>query len=172
MDAFSVAIASGLALGRVTTGQVLRMASAFGFFQFAMPVAGWLLGSAVAEYIAAYDHWIAFALLAYVGGKMIHESFSAAEERPRQDPTRGSTLLVLSVATSIDALAVGLSLAFLSEPVFFPALVIGVVAMAMTALGLRLGNVAGTRLGPWMERAGGLVLIAIGIKIVLEHTLG
>ena len=172
MDAFSVAIASGLALGTVNASQSLRMSSAFGFFQFAMPVIGWLAGSLVSGYIAAYDHWVAFGLLTYVGGKMIWESFSGEEERSRGDPTRGTTLLVLAVATSIDALAVGLGLAFLHVPVLYPAVVIGLVAAGMTALGLRIGNVAGSRLGPWMERLGGLVLLAIGIKIVLEHTMG
>lgn len=172
MDAFSVAIASGLILGTVGRPQLLRMSSAFGFFQFLMPLLGWLAGSAVAAYIADYDHWVAFALLGYVGGKMIWESFSADEGRMRGDPTLPPTLFVLAFATSIDALAVGLSFAILEAPVLLPAIIIGLVAACMTAFGLRLGRLAGDWLGPWMERVGGLVLIAIGIRIVLEHTLG
>ncbi len=172
MDAFSVAIGTGLALATVTPRQSLRMSLSFGLFQFMMPLAGWLAGTAVVGYIAAYDHWLAFALLAYVGGKMIWDSLFDHAERLRADPTQGLALLVLSVATSIDALAVGLSLALLEVPVLLPAIVIGVVAAAMTLLGLRLGRVAGAALGPWMERLGGLLLIAIGLKIVLEHTFG
>jgi manganese efflux pump family protein len=171
MDAFSVAVATGLALGKVDRGQSLRMSSSFGLFQFAMPLVGWALGAAVAGYIAAFDHWLAFALLAYVGGRMIWESFGEGDDDVDRDPTRGRELLMLSLATSIDALAVGLSLAFLGVPVLAPAVVIGLVAAAMTMLGLQVGRYAGSRLGPWMERVGGLVLIAIGLRIVLEHTL-
>lgn len=172
MDAFSVAVAAGLVLGGASGRQTFRLSFHFGLFQFLMPVAGWLAGSTVEQYISGYDHWIAFALLAYVGGKMIWESLAHAESDIRGDPTKGSSLVMLSLATSIDALAVGLSMALLRVPVLVPALVIGIVAAGMTFLGLRIGKRAGHLLGPWMERLGGLVLLAIGIKIVLEHTLG
>ncbi|MDA8220055.1 MAG: manganese efflux pump MntP family protein [Dehalococcoidales bacterium] len=172
MDAFSVAIASSFALGTLTYAQWFRMSLSFGLFQFLMPIVGWAVGSAVADRIAAYDHWVAFALLAYVGSKMIWESFADEEREKRGDPTRGTTLIVLSVATSIDALAVGLGLALLQVPVLFPALVIGVVAAGMTLLGMRIGHLAGGLLGPWMERLGGLVLWAIGINVLFEHLLG
>lgn len=172
MDAFSVAVAAGLTLGGASTRQSFRLSFHFGLFQFLMPIVGWLVGSTVVEYISAYDHWLAFVLLGYVGGKMIWESFAGGEERLKGDPTKGASLVVLSVATSIDALAVGLSMALLRVPVLFPAAVIGVVAASMTFIGLRLGKHAGHLLGPWMERAGGLVLLAIGVKIVLEHTMG
>jgi putative Mn2+ efflux pump MntP len=174
MDAFSVAIATGLALRQVFPRQYFRLSFHFGLFQGLMPIIGWVAGTTVAAYISAVDHWIAFALLAYVGGKMIRGSFSEHDEgdlpkRLVKDPTRGSSLVMLSVATSIDALAVGLSLAFLRVSIFIPALVIGLVAASLTFLGLRLGRYAGSKLGPWMERVGGLILLGIGIKIVVEH---
>jgi len=171
MDAFSVAIATGLVLGGASPRQSFRLAFHFGLFQFLMPIIGWLAGSTVERYISNYDHWVAFILLAYVGGKMIRESFAEGDGAVRGDPTKWPSLILLSVATSIDALAVGLSMAFLRVPVLFPAVVIGLVAAGMTLLGLRIGKHAGPLLGPWMERIGGLVLIGIGVKIVLEHTL-
>ncbi len=172
MDAFSVAVAAGLSLGTVGPRQAFRLSFHFGLFQFLMPILGWLAGTAFAAYIEAYDHWLAFLLLAYVGGKMIRESLGDRRERLERDPTRGLYLVMLAVATSIDALAVGLSLALLRVPVLEPAVVIGLVAGGMTLLGLRLGRYAGQLLGPWMERVGGLVLLAIGVKIVLDHVLG
>ena len=172
MDAFSVAIATGGILGVVGRRQTFRLAFHFGLFQFMMPVIGWFAGVAVESLIADFDHWIALALLAYVGGKMIYESIVDGGDEARGDPTRGMSLIALSVATSIDALAVGLSLGLIGVDVFGPAIVIGVVAAAMTALGLQIGRFAGRWLGPWMERVGGVVLIAIGVRIVLEHTIG
>ena len=172
MDAFSVAIATGGILGVVGRRQTFRLAFHFGLFQFMMPVIGWFAGVAVESLIADFDHWIALALLAYVGGKMIYESIVSGDDDAKGDPTRGMSLIALSVATSIDALAVGLSLGLIGVDVFGPAIVIGVVAAAMTALGLQIGRFAGRWLGPWMERVGGVVLIAIGVRIVLEHTIG
>ena len=171
MDAFSVAVATGLVLGSASPRQTFRLSFHFGLFQFLMPIVGWVAGSAFASYISAYDHWLAFGLLGYVGGKMIWESFSGGE-RLKGDPTKWPTLVILSVATSIDALAVGLSLALLGVPVLYPATVIGIVAAALTFVGLRIGKRVGQGVGIWMERFGGLVLIGIGVKIVLEHTLG
>ncbi|MDO8671182.1 MAG: manganese efflux pump MntP family protein [Dehalococcoidia bacterium] len=169
MDAFSVAIATGIALDKVTHRQTFRLSFHFGLFQFMMPIFGWLVGTQVEGYVSAYDHWIAFALLAYVGGKMIRDSLSSEDVRLKGDPTRGMSLVLLSVATSIDALAVGLSLAVVRVPVLGPSIIIGVVAAAMTILGLRLGKQAGALLGRRMETIGGLVLLGIGVKIVLEH---
>ncbi|MHB0868019.1 MAG: manganese efflux pump MntP [Chloroflexota bacterium] len=169
MDAFSVAVASGIVLGKVTRRHLFRLSFHFGLFQAGMPVLGWLAGSLVAEQIGAFDHWLAFGLLGFVGGKMLWEALRPEAEYVRGDPTRGTTLVMLSVATSIDALAIGLSLALLRVPVLFPALVIGVVAAAMTALGLQLGKRAGHLLGNKMEILGGLVLIGIGFKILLSH---
>jgi putative Mn2+ efflux pump MntP len=133
-----------------------------------MPIIGWLLGSAIAEHIQSVDHWLAFGLLALIGGKMIKESFEA--DRPRtSDPTKGWTLVTLSIATSIDALAVGLSLAFLQVDVISASVVIGLVALVMTAAGMFLGRVLGGLFGRRMGLIGGLILVGIGLKILIEH---
>ncbi len=172
MDAFAVALGTGVILERVTGRHLFRLAFHFGLFQALMPILGWLAGSTVQQYISAFDHWIAFALLAFVGGKMIREALreDRAESAPA-DPTRGLTLVMLSVATSIDALAVGLTLALLEVTIWLPALVIGLVAAAFTAAGLLLGRRIGTAWGKRVEILGGLILIGIGLKILLEHTL-
>jgi putative Mn2+ efflux pump MntP len=169
MDAFAVAIAAGLVLGRPGPGHVLRLAFHFGLFQFLMPVVGWLAGRTVEAYIREVDHWIAFGLLAFVGGKMLWEARRHERTAVAGDPTRGWMLLVLSVATSIDALAVGLSMAFLDVSVWMPSVVIGVVAFAFTAAGVIVGSRVGRSLGRWPEVVGGLVLLAIGLKILVEH---
>jgi len=171
MDAFAVALAAGVLLHPVTARQQFRLGFHFGLFQALMPIVGWLAGMTVQHWIRAYDHWIAFALLAFVGGKMIREAVAHEEERSTSDPTRGLTLVMLSVATSIDALAVGLTLALLEIVVWIPALVIGLVAAAMTLLGIRLGGRIGAIWGRRVEIFGGVVLISIGLKILLEHTL-
>jgi putative Mn2+ efflux pump MntP len=137
-----------------------------------MPVIGWTAGLTVRDHIERYDHWIAFGLLAYVGGNMIREAFKLEEDaREQRDPTRGLTLVMLSVATSIDALAVGLTIAMLKVPIWNPALIIGVVAGVFTIVGLYLGKSVGAaeRLSPVAEVLGGIVLLAIGVKILIEH---
>ena len=171
MDAFAVAIASGMAMATVGARQTFRMAWHFGLFQALMPVIGWFLGQSVRAYIENYDHWIAFVLLTYMGVKMIREAFAEEEVRQRVDPTRGWTLMVLSVATSIDALAVGLSLSMLRLSIWLPALVIGLVALVFTGVGLHLGRTASRarRLGRVAEWGGGAVLIAIGGRILWTH---
>lgn len=169
MDAFSVAVATGICLGKVTARQAFRLSFHFGFFQFGMPVLGWVAGSLVSEQIRSFDHWLAFGLLAFIGGKMIWEAIHSEDECVRGDPTKGLSLVMLSVATSIDAFAIGLSLALLGVSVLVPSLVIGAVAGNMTLLGLQIGKRAGNLLGRRMEIVGGLVLIAIGVKILLEH---
>jgi putative Mn2+ efflux pump MntP len=171
MDAFAVAISAGLSLGRVTPRQTIRLAWHFGFFQAAMPVVGWLAGLSIERWIAPVDHWIAFGLLAFIGGKMIYEALKDEEERQRGDPTKGWTLVLLSVATSIDALAVGLSLALLDVSIWIPALVIGLICAALTAAGLHLGRRFGNLLGRRMEIIGGVILIGIGLRILAAHLL-
>ncbi len=173
MDAFAVAIVSGLTLNRLTGRHIFRLSFHFGLFQFLMPIIGWLAGIAIAKYMAAYDHWIAFALLLIVGGKMIYESFqSDTTKRTDCDPTTGWSLVLLSVATSIDALAVGLSLAMLGSSIIFQAIVIGIVAALFTIAGMLLGRRIGALWGKRVEVFGGVILCAIGLKIVIEHTLG
>jgi putative Mn2+ efflux pump MntP len=170
MDALSVAIGIGAAARKISAGPVLRLSLSFGLFQFFMPLLGWTAGRTVADLIAGYDHWVAFLLLAGVGGKMIWESFHEKDGAElANDPTTGMTLLLLSVATSIDALAVGLSLAFLNIPILAASAVIGVVCFLMTVSGMVFGRKLGRLLGRRAELIGGLVLIGIGIKILAEH---
>lgn len=171
MDAFAVALASGAVVNPLTGRHLFRLGFHFGLFQALMPVVGWLVGLAVQKWISAYDHWIAFALLAFVGGRMIREACGEEEERQVSDPTRGMTMVVLSIATSIDALAVGLSLAMLNISVWVPAAVIGLVAGVLTVLGMLLGRRLGGEWGKRVEICGGVVLCGIGLKILLEHTL-
>ncbi len=169
MDAFSVATAIGAAGSKLNSYAVLRLATAFGIFQFVMPILGWLLGRTVVSYIADYDHWIAFALLVIVGLRMIKEYFGKDEKERTKDPTKGWSLLILSIATSIDALAVGVSLAVLDTNIYYPSVVIGVVCFIITALGMIFGKKLSRILGKKAVLLGGIVLIAIGIKIVVEH---
>lgn len=172
MDALAVSIATGVSLKRVNVRQTFRLAWHFGFFQAMMPVIGWFAGLTVRSLIEHYDHWIAFILLALVGGRMIREAFQEDTSPDKKiDPTRGWTLVLLSVATSIDALAVGLSLSMLKISIWTPALIIGLVAGGFTMAGLRLGERMGSaaRLGRYAEILGGMVLLIIGVKILYEH---
>ena len=135
-----------------------------------MPLLGWLAGSSIVAWIRAWDHWVAFALLAFIGGKMVFEGvFRKEETEYRSDPTRGLTLVLLSIATSIDALAAGLGLGVLGVPILFPCLVIGIVTAFMSALGLLFGKQLGLRFGRGMTVLGGVVLIGIGVRILVVH---
>lgn len=171
MDAFAVAIVTGLTLSPLTRRHIFRLAFHFGLFQALMPWLGWLAGSAFRRYISSFDHWIAFGLLGLVGGKMLWEALGGheGERSPASDPTSGWLLVALSVATSIDALAVGLSLAMLGSTIAVPALAIGVAAAAFTTLGMLIGKRIGSAWGRRVEVAGGLILVGIGVKIVVEH---
>ena len=172
MDAFAVALSSSASLKSVTAGHYLRMSLAFGLFQAFMPIAGWVLGLSVRGLIEAWDHWIAFGLLAFVGLNMLRDAFSCkADDEHCGDPSHGITLLLLAVATSIDALAVGLSFSVVGISVWFPALVIGLVCALLTALGIWLGARLGCcdMLGGRASAVGALVLIGIGVKILHEH---
>jgi len=172
MDAFAVSIGIGLSQQKVSRRTTLRLAWHFGLFQAVMPIVGWLAGLSVERWISGIDHWVAFALLAGIGGHMIYEAIWGDEEqRAAKDPTRGVSLVVLSVATSIDAFAVGLSLALLGVAIWYPAVVIGIVAFAFTAAGLHLGRRFGALFGRRMEILGGLILIGIGIKILVDHVI-
>jgi putative Mn2+ efflux pump MntP len=172
MDAFAVAAAAGVVVRRLTGRHVFRLAFHFGLFQFLMPVLGWLAGRTLAGYLRDYDHWVAFGLLAGVGGKMIWESFAPERPADASDPTRGWTLVVLSIATSLDALAVGITMAFLQVSIWGPSVVIGAVCAAITTIGILGGSRIGPRLGRWPEVAGGLVLLGIGARILILHLAG
>lgn len=169
MDALAVSLGVGTTPFANSARPRFRLAWHFGLFQALMPVLGWLVGSTVARFIAPVDHWIALGLLAFVGLRMIRSGLSADVESHQTDPSRGGTLVMLAVATSIDAFAVGLSLAMLRVPIVYPALVIGVVTGGLSLIGLLLGNRLGKKFGKRMEIVGGIILIAIGIRIVVSH---
>ena len=169
IDAFAVSLSAGAYLVKADGRQTFRLSFHFGLFQALMPILGWLAGTTFVSMIETVDHWIAFMLLAIIVGLLIYHSFQREEQRIRRDVTKGWSLVSLSVATSIDALAVGLSLAMISEGIFFPALVIGIVAAAMSLIGIRLGERISHIVGTHMEFIGGIVLILIGLKIVIEH---
>ncbi len=174
MDAFAVAIVTSLTLKNVSKRQIFRLSFHCGFFQFMMPVVGWFLGASFSKYIQTFDHWVAFALLAIIGGKMIYESFEDDKEEEKNtdkiiDPTRGFSLLFIAIATSIDAMAVGLSLAMLDIDIWYPSVIIGLVTFSLTVLGMKIGERVGKKFSSHMEVIGGLILIGIGLKILIEH---
>ena len=172
MDALAVSIVAGMTVSPLTGRHVFRLAFHFGLFQAMMPVLGWLAGRQVAQYAAAYDHWVAFGLLAAIGGKMLWEARSDDYFTSGTDPSRGLMLVSLSVATSIDALAVGLSIAMLNESIWTAAVVIGLVAAALSTVGVLFGNRLGTRCGRWAAAVGGCVLVGIGVRILVSHLSG
>ena len=167
MDAFAVSVCKGLALPRIDMKKALAAGLWFGGFQALMPLLGYLLGSRFASYIADFDHWIAFVLLALIGGNMIRESFGDEEEADVSFGLRD--MLPLALATSIDALAVGLTFAFLSVRVLPAVTLIGVGTLVISMAGVKLGNLFGARFRGKAEFAGGLILILLGVKILLEH---
>jgi putative Mn2+ efflux pump MntP len=175
MDAFAVAVASSIAMGQVNRRQLFRFSFHFGLFQALMPMIGWIMGSVAAEFIGGWDHWVAFLLLGLVGGKSFLGSLRHTEPEGdralKGDPTRGWSLVIFSVATSIDALAVGIALAAMQVTIWLPAAVIGLVTASLTLVGMLLGSRIGTRFGKRIERLGGLILIGIGAKILVSHLL-
>ncbi len=169
MDSFAVSLGVGTGQNSHSTRSKLRLAFHFGVFQAGMTLLGWLGGTTIESFIRNVDHWIAFFLLGYVGGKMVWSGFHEGQESYPSDPTRGGLMVLLSIATSIDALAVGLSMAILGAPVFIPSLFIGLVAFLLSAVGLFCGCYFGERFGKKMEIFGGFLLIAIGLRILIEH---
>lgn len=175
-DAFAVSICMGIRLRQVSQRQALRTSFHFGFFQFGMPVLGWFAGQSVAGWVQSFDHWIAFGLLAAIGLHMIKEAFEKKEGNPsesceQKDPSRGLSLIVYSVATSIDALAVGFAFALLSIPIWQPATIAGVSTMALSWIGIHGGGKLGTRWGKRVDFIGGLILVALGTRILVEHLM-
>ncbi|MGB7062216.1 MAG: manganese efflux pump MntP family protein [Candidatus Zixiibacteriota bacterium] len=169
MDAFAVSISSGIAIRNPRIEQALKVAIFFGAFQAIMPVIGWLAGLGLRELIAQVDHWIAFGLLFLIGCRMIYESTKAGSKRRVLNPLSLGVLVLLSVATSIDALAAGVSLAFLKISIVLPIIVIGVVTFILSFLGVFVGDKSGHLFESKAEFVGGLVLIGIGTKILIEH---
>ncbi len=169
MDSFTVSIASGFTIKRPTINNALRIAASFGSFQAMMPVIGWLAGLSIRYLISCVDHWIAFGLLSVIGGRMIFEAIKPRSDETGIDLLNIYVLLVLSIATSIDALAVGLSLSCLNVPIVTPVITIGIITFLLSFFGVFLGNRFGYFLGNRVGAIGGLILIGIGIKILIEH---
>jgi len=168
MDAFAVSITSGLAISRLRISHAMRIALFFGLFQAVMPIVGWLAGMGLRDIISGVDHWIAFVLLTVIGIKMIFESSKMKEDKA-SDPLDVYTLLILSVATSIDALAVGLSLSVLNVAIITPVVIIGITTFLFSFAGVYIGKRVGHLFESKIELAGDLILIGIGIKILAEH---
>ncbi|MBN2198328.1 MAG: manganese efflux pump [Candidatus Aminicenantes bacterium] len=171
MDTFAVTVGLSLSLKGLTIGQSARLALTFGSFQFGMAMLGGLAGSRIVRHIASYDHWVAAGLLFFVGGKMIWEFFLLRDggEKKKNDPTWGGNLLLLALATSVDSLAVGLSLGTMRLALLFPAAVIGLVTTLVTAAASRIGPALGRLVGRMAELAGGAVLILIGVRVLVTH---
>ena len=171
-DCFAVALSSSISKKALPLWQGFRVALFFGLFQAAMTVLGWQAGRTIIDFISAYDHWLSFGLLAFVGGRMIWESLHEKEEKEaRADITKWWLLVILSIATSLDALAVGLSFAFLKVNLMMASTTIGLVAFIITFLGFFAGKKLGALVGKRAEIIGGIILIVIGLRILLEHLL-
>lgn len=168
MDAFAVSICKGLSVKKLKLKHALICGGYFGFFQALMPVIGYFAGVWFADLISSFDHWVVFILLALIGGNMIRESFSNEEEEV-VDSFAFKTMFMMAIATSIDALAVGVSFAFLNVNIFTSALLIGLTTFVLSAIGVKVGNVFGSKYESKAELVGGIILILIGLKVLLEH---
>lgn len=171
MDASAVCL-SAAAAGFAKDGRaVFRLCFHFGLFQFLMPVIGWFLGVSFVSYFKAFDHWVAFFLLAFVGIRMIREGMDTTSEVQKNDPSRGMTMVMLSVATSMDALAVGLSFAMLDVNIWYPSIIIGVITAGMSFAAIKIGTGLGVLFGKRMEIFGGIILVIIGSRILYSHLI-
>lgn len=187
MDAFAVSLCLGLTMSKITVKKALIVGLYFGIFQAIMPLAGYLLGTQFADKIVAFDHWVTFVLLGLIGGKMIAESFKKEGCADRECPTekcpdrecpekqeaslKPAEMLPLALATSIDALAVGVSFAFLNVNIFSAISFIGIITLTFSVVGVKAGNIFGVKFKSKAELAGGIILVSMGLKILLEHTM-
>ena len=170
MDAFAVAVAAGARLPRLSFRPVFRLSFHFGLFQFLMPLIGWAIGFQIAGVVHTYDHWVAFGLLAFIGLRMVYEALTRdPNQNELRDLTRKWAMVGLSIATSIDALAVGFSVALLNQGIVFAAVIIGITASAFTIAGMAFGRKLSRRFGRSMEIVGGVILLTIGLKILADH---
>jgi len=171
MDCFAVSLGIGTTGYANNRRALFRLSYHFGLFQALMPVLGWVVGTQISGLVSSFDHWIAFGLLAFVGVRMIRSGLDAEGESHTKDPSRGGTMVMLSVATSIDAFAIGLTLAMLQVDILYPSVVIGVVTGILSLIGLLLGSRLGAAFGKRMEVFGGVLLIFIGLRVLLSHLL-
>ena len=169
MDAFAVSICKGLSMKKMDWKKALIIGLYFGLFQGGMPLIGYVLGVGFEESIKFIDHWIAFGLLAFIGGNMIKEALSKKEDDEVDDKVDFKTMIILAIATSIDALAVGITFAFLNVNVILSVCLIAIITFIISCIGVKLGNVFGDKYEKKAELAGGIVLVLIGVKILLEH---
>jgi putative Mn2+ efflux pump MntP len=170
MDAFSVALVAGFGLGKIKLADTMKVSSSFGAAHTVMPVVGWFLGSTIIGLIQNWDHWLAFVLLAFVGGKMIREGLDKEnEEINSTDLLNWSSLIMFTIAVSIDALAVGLSFSLEKLSIWVPSIYMGAGTLLFTFVGLSIGNKTGSRFGKKAQIVGGLILVLIGLRIVLTH---
>lgn len=169
MDALAVSLCIGTAGQIATRRGKIRLAAHFGIFQSGMTALGWVAGATIVSYVKNFDHWIAFALLAYVGINLIRAGLDKDSKAFEQDPSTGKVLVMLSFATSIDAFAVGLSISFLGVPILLSVVMIGLVAFLLSAVGLLAGIRLGKFFGKRMEIVGGLILIGIGVRVIFTH---
>lgn len=172
MDAFAVSVASGIAFRNFRIQHALRMALAFGLFQAIMPIVGWMAGRTLQQLVTGVDHWIAFVLLACIGAKMVYEAYRIEEAEQAGNPFAFAALLLLALATSIDALAVGITFAMLKTAIIGPVAVIGSITFVLCLAGVYVGEAFGHFFEKRIEIFGGLVLIGIGLKILVQHLLG
>ncbi len=171
MDSFAVSITAGSVLKHFHFKAMGKISFLFALFQGAMPVIGWFAGNSFEEYISDYDHWIAFVLLSTIGGKMIYEAFWGKNDTPYLDPNSFKKMAILAIATSIDAFVLGVSFSILDVNIIYPAFIIGLVTFIFSFAGLTIGIKVGNTFGSKVEIIGGLMLIGIGVKVLLEHTV-
>jgi len=171
MDAFAVSLGAGTSGLASRPRPIFRLSFHMGLFQGMMTFLGWLAGLSIISLISAFDHWIAFGLLAFVGSRMVHSGLSSGTETHREDISRGGTLLMVCIATSIDAMAVGLSLSMIKVEILVPSIIIGVVTLILSLVGLLTGNYLGEKFGKRMEVLGGLILIGIGLRVLYTHII-
>lgn len=172
MDAFAVSVCKGLSMKKISIKKLLIIALYFGIFQALMPVIGYFLGESFENLVTSIDHWIAFILLLFIGINMLKEAFGKSEDDNKNDDTGFKTMIILGLATSIDALAVGITFAFLEINIFVIATIIGVITFIISAIGVVIGNKFGDKYEKKAEILGGVILIVMGIKILLEHLIG
>ena len=171
MDVLSVSTVTGFGLGKMSQGQMFRLAGAFGVFHVFMPILGWLAGGTIVDLISGYDHWLAFLLLAFVGGRMLLKGIKESEDVDPLKILELRSLLLFSIAVSVDSVAVGLSFGLSDVPIIFPALIIGSTAFLFTLIGVAVGSSIGRWLGRWSQITGGVILFVIGLRVLLSHLL-
>lgn len=168
-DTFAVSVSTGLIINKIYFSKAVRIAIILAFFQTLMPIIGWISGNLIKDYIVQIDHWLAFSLLTLIGGKMIYESFKTDQDEKNFNPEKISVQITMALATSIDALIVGITFAFISIDIWFSVSLIGIVTFLAAMIGMLLGKNIGKKLGNKPELIGGIILIAIGLKILIEH---